>query len=311
MNVQPKILMILTSHRLDCLTLCIDMLVQGGSAKRFDRICILGSGITGRHRAYVESLPQRFPDIRWDFFHGPRGRGKPISDLQNACVRKYPHALYFKLDEDTFVSEDWDLEMTAVYEAHRHDTRLSLLTAVVTNNQRGAYHLLHRFPELGETFKKRFLAPITAERMGPVWHRPDCAAFMMRSFMNLRESNRRLREGSAASHETFTYPFSINCIAYDYRHWEEIGGVPEHDESGWGSWITQQGKIIVLATRALVHHYAFFVQQEWLDRTTLLEEIRQSNVAPFSPLSAGAARLGRIVRQVPSIIRRRLAKSPS
>ena len=44
-----KILMILTSHRLDCFKLCMDMLIQGGSIRRFDRVVLLLNGVKGRH----------------------------------------------------------------------------------------------------------------------------------------------------------------------------------------------------------------------------------------------------------------------
>ena len=304
----PRILMILTSHRLDCLRLCIDLLVEGGSAARFERVCILCSGVEGRHRAYVESLPQRHPGVKWDFFHGPRGRGKPIADLQNACVQRYPDRLYFKIDEDTFVSRDWDEEMTQAYATHRDNPRLSLVTALVTNNQRGAYHLLTTFPELGAEFTRRFGQPVVPHRMGPVWHRPYCAAFVIRNFLALDEGNRRVRAAGGEPALTFSYPFSINCIAYDYRHWQEIGGVPEQDENGWGEWIPKHDKFIVLATRALVHHYAFFVQQEWLDRTSLLEDLRAANLPGRpSPLVGAWKRALRVAGQLPAIVRRRLS----
>ena len=36
-----KILMVLTSHRLDCFKLCMDLLIHGGSIRRFDRVVLL------------------------------------------------------------------------------------------------------------------------------------------------------------------------------------------------------------------------------------------------------------------------------
>jgi hypothetical protein len=117
-------------------------------------------------------------------------------------------------------------------------------------------------------------------------------------------------QAAIANHQahciTFSYPFSINCIAYDYRHWQEIGGVPEEDENGWGKWIPEHQKLVVLAADALVHHYSFFVQQAWLDRTSLLEDIRRVNLGGscFS-LNGSLARFVRILRQIPDAVRRR------
>lgn len=303
-----KVLMLLTSHRLDCLKLCMDLLIHGGSIKRFDHVCLLCNGVEGSHRNWIQRLTESNPNIRWDVISGPRGRGKFISNLQNECVRRHPDSLYFKIDEDTFISRDWDLKLTEAYENFRDDSRLSLITPVVTNNQRGAYHLLTAFPELGAEYARRFSTPLTTDRMGPVWLYPQQAEFMMRSFLNLDAANEKLRSAPGDDFITFSYPFSINCLCYDYRHWKEIGGVPEEDENGWGAWIPKNNKIIVLATRALVHHYSFFVQQNWLDRTSLLEDLRETNLGgKVGALSRLAARAARIVPQIPSALKRRLS----
>lgn len=303
--------MILTSHRLDCFSLAVDMLAQGGSLARFDTVAVLCSGVKGRHLTYVEALPKRFPNTQWDFIFGERGRGKPISDMQNECVKRHPNALYFKIDEDTFVSDDWDKHIVAAYEQFRDDPRLSLITPVVTNNQRGAFHLLTSFPEFGAEFTARFAKPIIPDRMGPVWLFPQCAEFMIRRFLNLKKANQELRALKQEPFIAFSYPFSINCICYDYRHWLEIGGVPEEDENGWGKWIPEHDKIIVLATQSVLHHYSFFVQQNWLDRSTLLEDIRAANLPDtIQPLiTRKMNRFKRIVGQLPSVLARKLGRT--
>ncbi len=306
--MQQKILMILTSHRLDCLKLCMDLLKRESLA-RFDHVCLLCNGVEGRHREWIDSLVEKNPSVKWDLISGPRGRGKFISNLQNECVRRHPESLYFKIDEDTFVSRDWDVKLSEAYEKFRHDTNLSLITPVVTNNQRGAFHLLTTFPEIGAEYTRRFNKPIVTDRMGPVWLYPQQAEFMMRKFLNLDDANVKLRTAPGDDFITFSYPFSINCLCYDYRHWQEIGGVPEEDENGWGRWIPEHKKFIVLVTRALVHHYSFFVQQNWLDRTSLLEDIRESNLGEkMGQLSRFAARMSRTLPQIPDALKRRFKK---
>lgn len=302
-----KVLMILTSHRLDCLRLCMDLLFHGGSIRRFDHVCLLCNGVEGRQRAWINGLVEAHPGIKWDVISGPRGRGKFISSLQNECVRRHPDGLYFKIDEDTFVSRDWDVKLAEAWARFRDDPALSLITPVVTNNQRGAYHLLTTFPEIGAEYAKRFATPLTTDRMGPVWLYPQQAEFMMRSFLHLDAANERLRAAPGDDFLTFSYPFSINCICYDHRHWQEIGGVPEEDENGWGGWIPKHGKFIALATRALVHHYSFFVQQNWLDRTSLLEDLRDANLGGRTgPVTRLSARLARVLPQIPGALKRRL-----
>jgi hypothetical protein len=312
--MMKKILMILTSHRLDCFRLCMDMLIHGGSIRRFDRVVLLLNGVKGRHLRYVQSLQTTHPDLPWDVISGPRGRGAFISNLQNECVRRHPEALYFKIDEDTFVSSDWDQILTAAHDAHRDRPDLSLVTATIPNNGLGAWQLLNRFPDLRAEFLALPHAAHVPAADGPVWFYPHLAEWMIRRFLNLDDANPRVREATPDPWVPFHDRFSINCICYDYRHWREIGGVPEHDEVGWGKWIAEHHKLVVLAAHAVVHHYTFFNQQDWLDRSALLEDLRAANLPTSawerSALGRALPRLRRLARQVPATLRRRLAPKP-
>jgi hypothetical protein len=274
--------------------------------RRFDRVVFLLNGVTSRHLAAVHSIMAASPDIPWDTISGPRGRGERISALQNECVRRHPDGLYFKIDEDTLVSHDWVDRLTEAYERHRGDANLSLITPVIPNNAVGFHYLLTRYPDLADEYFRLFKQPITNQCDGPVWKYPQIANWATRKFLDLRAAGEKLRAGSSETYLKFSYRFSINCIVYDYRHWQEIGGVPNDDEIGWSQWITAHGKHIVLATDCIVHHYSFFVQQSWLDRTGLLEDLRAANL-PQPPggdsrLHYYAPRLARIVRQIPATI---------
>ena len=304
-----KILMILTSHRLDCFKLCMDMLIHGGSIRRFDRVVLLLNGVKGRHLRYVRRLMAAHPDLPWDAISGPRGRGWFISNLQNECVRRYPEALYFKIDEDTFVSSDWDRILSEAYAAHRERADLALITATIPNNGLGCWQLLNAFPDMREAYLKLPRATHTPAADGPVWFYPHLAEWMIRRFLCLEDANRRVRENAAAQWVHFHDRFSINCICCDYRHWREIGGVQEQDEVGWGRWIAENRKLVVLAAQTVVHHYTFFNQQDWLDRSSLLEDIRAANLPTSgwerSLLGRALPRGERICRQIPTILRRR------
>lgn len=305
-----KILMILTSHRLDCFKLCMDMLIHGGSLRRFDRVVLLLNGVKGRHLRYVRHLLSAHPDIPWDTIAGPRGRGWCISNLQNDCIRRYPDSLYFKLDEDTFVSADWDALLEEAYLAHRDCPDLSLVTATIPNNGLGCWQLLNVFPNIREEYLQLAHAGHTPAADGPVWFYPHLAEWMIRKFLNLQEANRMVRERAGEKWLPFHARFSINCICYDYRHWQEIGGVQEQDEVGWGKWITEGHKLVVLATHAVVHHYTFFNQQDWLDRSSLLEDIRAANLPVTgwerSVLGRTIPRARRLLGQAPAVLSRKI-----
>ncbi len=301
-----RILMILTSHRLDCFRLAMELLDRTGSLQQFDRIVLMLNGVVGAHRRYVEHLLTSRPDVPWDTIAGPRGKGPLVANLQNECVRRYPESVYFKIDEDLFVSNGWVDKLQRVYNAHRDDPRLALVTPVIPNNAIGFDHLLRRFPALREEYDRLFGYPLSTECNGPVWFYPQVAEWITRKFLDLDAAGRQL--GGAS--ETFACRFSINCLVYDYRHWRELGGIPDQEEPAWGQWIPDHGKFNVLATDTLVHHYSFFVQQDWLDRSSLLEDIRVVNlpgtISPHSLLQYHLPRWQRTAQQIPSALRRRI-----
>jgi len=56
-----------------------------------------------------------------------------------------------------------------------------------------------------------------------------------------------------------------------------------------------------------VHHYSFFVQQDWLDRSSLLEDFRMENFATGpGALKRNFMRMNRILKQGPRRVITRL-----
>jgi hypothetical protein len=307
-----KNLMILTSHRLDCLRLCTERLVATNAFAFFDRVIFLLNGVEGVHLRYVQDFMAAHPEVNWDTVAGPRGRNERISGLENECIRRHPGGLYIKMDEDVFVSAGVFQKMLAAYETAGGDTKLALVTPVVPNNASGSFYLLNKFPALKEEYLARFNQPLTTDYNGPVWINPWIAEWLTREFLDLEAAVRRLKNAGAGELQRFAYRFSINCILFDYRHWDAMGGVPKDDEPAWTQWVVDHGAYNLLVTDAIVHHYSFFVQQDYLDRSSLLEDIRIANLPGTLTRNSPAyvlPRWVRIGRQVPGAIRRRLFKA--
>lgn len=308
-----RILMILTSHRLDCFSLCMDCLLASNSLRQFDRVVLMLNGVVGRHLQYVQDLIASHPEIPWDTVSGPRGKGPLVANLQNECVRRYPDSVYFKIDEDVFVSEGWVDKLAAAYETFKSDPNLAMVLPLIPNNGVGFNHLLTRSPELADEYRKVFTYPITPDFNGPIWIQPKLAEWMIRRFIDLRAANRALESRPGERHVKFAHRFSINCIVYDYRHWTQLGKIPDEEEPAWTQWVPDNGKFCVLATDTLVHHYSFFVQQDWLDRSSVLEDIRLVNLpgsgfSKWSP-SYHLPRAVRIAQQLPRVVKRRILRS--
>ena len=314
MNFQRKILMILTHDRLDCLQLCLDMLERAGAYAAFDRVVLLLNGVPPRLRHYVEAYMSARPQVGWDTVEGDGTRPAGICAVQNECIRRYPDSVYVKVDEDIFVPRGWAERMLETYAEYSRHSDLALITPLIPNNAYGLHRLLNVFyPERLDEFQRLFGAPPSDEPKGPTWQSPDIAEWASRLFLDVEAANeeqrRRLNAGGQPRWHEFCKYFSIGCICYDYAHVQRMGGaLPPRDEPDWCAWFEANRQTCVVDQSLVVLHYSFFVQQEWLDRSGLLEDIRRTILPGTSPVWAPALRWARLAKQVPAIVKRRMGR---
>ncbi len=309
-----KLLMVLTKSRRDCVSINLEMQVKHGDLQKFDKVVFLLNDVSDSHMAYVDGFIAAHPDISFDKVIGNGIRPQGIAKMQNECIQHYPEYLYFKTDEDVFPSAGWVDKLEAAYLAHRDDNDLALITPIAPNNGIGCYYLLTNLPELRAGYDANFDFPIVPDYEAPVWLQPSLGRYMTRQFVDLEKANRLLEQnfGSEFDREKalyFSHRFTINCICYDYRHYTQMGRIPDSDEPGWTQWAADHGKHHVLVPNVMVHHYSFFVQQDWMDRSHLLEDIRAANLpgtigGPAS-LSYQLPRLKRVARQAPRAVARK------
>lgn len=314
-STSKPLLMILTSHRLDCLKIAMELLFKSDNLQEFERVVFLLNGVSGAHLEYVKRIMRDHREVVWDSIAGPRGRSECISSLENKCVEKYPDRVYMKIDEDVFVPSGWARRMMDAYRAHAADENLALISPLIPNNAFGLHALVTKiYPERLVEFRRLFGEDPTPATDGLTWRRPDVAEWATRLFLDVEATNtshrRHMAEKGLAPYERFTDRFSIGCICFDYRHWKKMGGVPAKDEPEWCGWIESHGQFNVLDRTQIVLHYSFFVQQDWLDRSTLLEDLRLVNLPDTlrgKTLSGyHFPRWARLAEQAPRVIKRRL-----
>ena len=312
MMKRRKILMVLTHDRLDCLKLCLEMHARAESFGAFDRTVLLFNGVTARHRRMAEAFMRRQTGVEWDAIEGDGTRPGGIFHVQNECVHRYPESVYMKTDDDVFVPRGWAERMVETYDAHAHRKDLALITPLIPNNAFGLHRLLNEFyPEKLPEFERKFGAPPSDEPKGTTWHSPYIAEWATRQFLDVDAANKELRRrvatrGEKRWHEFCRY-FSIGCICYDWAHVQRMGGaLPANDEPGWCAWFEKNRQTCILDQELLVLHYSFFVQQDWLDRTSLLEDIRRTNLPGTLGCGSRLLPAWRLAKQLPRIVRRRL-----
>lgn len=314
MPAKQKVLMILTHDRMDCLHLCLDMLERAEAFARFDRVVLLLNGVPTRLRRFVESYMATHPQVKWDVVEGDGTRPGGLSHAQNECVRRYPDSVYVKVDEDIFVPRGWAERMLETYEHFSARGDLALITPLIPNNAYGLHRLMNTFyPEKLDEFARRFGAPPSDAAKGPTWQSPYIAEWATRQFLDIdaanEEQRRRLKDSGQARWHEFCQYFSIGCICYDDAHVQRMGGsLPPRDEPDWCAWFEANRQMCVVDQSLLVLHYSFFVQQEWLDRSSLLEDIRTTNLPGTASCTARLSRSIRIARQIPGILKRRLGR---
>jgi len=314
MSTKPKILMILTHDRQDCLEVCLEMLERAEAFARFDRVVLLLNGVPPRLRSYIEAYMAARPEVNWDTVEGDGTRPEGICFVQNECIRRYPDSVYVKVDEDVFVPRGWAERMLDTYEQFADRKDLALITPLIPNNAYGLHRLVNTFyPEQLGPFEKRFGAPPSASPKGPTWQSPYIAEWATRLFIDIdaanEEQRRRLAELEMPRWHEFCEYFSIGCICYDYDHVQRMGGsLPPRDEPDWCAWFEENHQTCILDQSLIVLHYSFFVQQEWLDRTSTLEDIRKVNLPGTSSCLAPLMPRWRLMKQLPGILKRRLGR---
>ncbi len=320
MNPKRKVLMILTHDRLDCLRLCLDMLERASAFSKFDRVVLLLNGVPARLRRFVEAYMAARPQVGWDTVEGDGTRPGGLSHAQNECVRRYPDSVYVKIDEDIFVPLGWAERMLESYERYSACGDLALITPLIPNNAYGLHRLLTTFyPSIKTEYVQRFGAEPTTDIHGALWGNPKISEWATRSFLDIDRANQvqasLLGPGGGNRWHAFCLRFSIGCICYDYAHVQRMGGVlPPRDEPEWCEWIEANRQRCILDQSLLVHHYSFFVQQEWLDRSSLLEDLRAAHlpgtIRKSSLRQYDWPRWMRQAKQVPAIVRRRMRLNP-
>jgi len=305
----------MTSHRLDCLKINLACHEKAGNWTYFDKIVFLLNGVEGEHLRYVKQYIEDHPEGDWDIVDGPRGRGKFISSLENQCVERYPEHLYMKTDEDVFVGKGWAQAMVESYEQYKDNDKLACITALIPNQSIGLHQLLTVcYPEKLDVFKKEFGHEPDPSSHGSTWHSPTIGEWASRAFIDLvkanEEHNAIMDKGDIERWHEFHEAFTVCCVCFHYDHWKNMGGIPELDEPEWCQWIEDNGHINIVDRKNIALHYSYYLQQDWIDRSSVLEDIclHNTDLMPQGKTFANytAPRLKRVAKQTPRSVKRKL-----
>ncbi len=164
------ILLILTSHRLDCFDLCVKCLEAHTNLQVFEKIYVLGNELAPAHKEYASAFTERHSNAELVEF-GPRG-WPPLMAAQDELLKRHPRSIMVKIDEDVFVMPRWLEEMLLEYKKGQRDGCV-LVSALVPNNQSGMRMLhdayLENFPDYSTHAETVLNLPISKNPSYALW----------------------------------------------------------------------------------------------------------------------------------------------
>lgn len=219
--------------------------------------------------AYLASLPSVDPRIRLVALPDgmtPQG-SQTIHHFFANCMD--PQTVYIRLDDDICFIEPGALARIARYRLA--SKQAFLVFPVIVNNA----IISHVLQVLGRIRYDRYLRALCMDPIG--WKSPEFAERLHRSFLRMLAEG-RIDQFKFPSRPIALSRMSINCIAWLGEEFAKFGGKVGPDEEEWLSVVrpTQIGGHNLIFGDAIVSHFAFYTQREYLDRTDLLELYRMA-----------------------------------
>ena len=262
------ILLILTSHRADCFSLCLRCLEQHTDLSAFEFIYIMGNALEAEHAQLAARFAARHRNAALVAF-GPRGM-EPVMRAQDLVLARHKNSVVVKLDEDVFVTPGWLGGLLGAYRSHKG---CGLVSALVPNNDVGQRMLHAHFCEVFPEYAADPGLQRTATSTNSAY-----ALWLWRNILDKRlEFSREgwLKNLSVTRIEGY---LNINCILVDPVFLDyalpfgERGVTDEFKLNAVLS--TNVSPMFGLMTpESLAHHYSFRLQQEALDARIGLDAV--------------------------------------
>jgi len=256
---------ILTSHRMDCFWLCINMLERHTDLRRFKFIYILANDVSQTHKDLIVSFSAKHEQVV-EIHCAPRGLHGCVVTTQNMVLSSHREDIIVKIDEDVFVSEGWLDGLLDAYKRHeKHGA--SLVTPVVPNNYVGR-SMLHAFLDkrYGELYDQSLREP-------PVHRNKEYGVWIWRQVLN--DGLETAIRSSAA--DFLDMPFrgclNINCVLFGRRLMDACLPFEHWDEAEMNGVLAKPGHFGIMTAQALAHHYSFGPQQEYIDQEIGMEAV--------------------------------------
>ena len=265
------VLVLVTSHRLDCFLLCLRCLEWYTNLDNFKEIYILSNAASEEHQAVIGRFLAKHPNA-FKIDCRPRGLVPAVADTLNAILAAHKNDLIVKLDEDVFVTPHWLEHMTEASRAHKNTARAAALTPVVPVSAMGR-EILGRFLRGAYPSERRmFQGPDVPANW--VYHRWIWEKILGENLVEVYLAGQRGRY-QATRNVSFNYLF-LTAPLQDLILPLPMAGAPEgslFNHSALAEAMDRSGLAAVVASRCLVHHYSHAACEDYLRGRVPLEAV--------------------------------------
>ena len=269
-DVKP-VLVLLTSHRLDCFLVCMRCLERFTDFTRLGRVYVVANALSPDHLALARRFAARHGNVML-LERGPRGLLPAVRMAQNEIFARHIDDVIIKMDEDVFVTPHWLDHLIEGYLEHLGRTDAPLLMPLVPISSTGR-QVLHHFLRVAYPSERHmFSGPPVAENW--VYHR-----WMWEKLMYENLAEVYLHDNPPK----YEYVPHVNtqCLMLDRRVLERVLPLPEAPEVGPGvtdekainTWLRQGGLRAAVLGRSLAHHYSHAGCEDYLRSHVPLDRV--------------------------------------
>lgn len=255
------VLMLLTSHRLDCVLLCLRSLERFTTLSRFKKIYVIANAVSPDHSAILNRFMHTHDNV--EVIHcSPRGLVPAVNAVQNEILGRHVDDVIIEMDEDVFVTPLWLEHLLEGYRAHRMTDDIPIVSALSPVSPSGRFALNRHLKANYAAERAMFEGEVVEENW--VYHR----------WMWEKVAHEEFVEAWLASNpQPYFYAgfATTNCVAYDYRLMEAMLPLPMGVEGQSLSEEMTVNSVLgarkwknAVVSRAIAHHYSFSKCEEYL-----------------------------------------------
>lgn len=261
-DISP-ILVLLTSHRLDCFLVCIRCLERFTDLGRFKHIYVIGNALTPEHQAVAARFANRHKNVTL-VERRPRGLVPAVLAAENEILALHRDDVIIKIDEDLFVTPHWLEHLIEGYIDHAERADVPVVMPLVPISPPGR-HMLNRFLRLAYPSERpMYVGPPVEENW--VYHRWMWEKLLYENLAQVYLRGTPPKYGYASS-------LTINCVIFDGRLMRQIlpfpttartTEQPATDEMVINEALAVGKQKVAVLGRSLAHHYSFSRCEEYL-----------------------------------------------